>query len=149
MSKDLNKNISVWRGSNIPPTDYHLWVKENGDLLIKLSDSWITLIKHSSISDIEQLISSLEKLNEIKIEEIQKIPNDLYKQYKLVYDNQQKGVTIDIPKSDSQIETEEDGFFITDKDLNVILKIDSDGLDVNKLSDHFVSMIPNLSYEIF
>ena len=28
---NLNKNISIWRGNNIPPSQYHLWLK--GDKL--------------------------------------------------------------------------------------------------------------------
>lgn len=29
---NINKNISVWRGNNTPPTQYHLWQK--GDVLL-------------------------------------------------------------------------------------------------------------------
>lgn len=36
----LNKNISVWRGSNTPPTDYHLWEKEDGSLHTKVNEEW-------------------------------------------------------------------------------------------------------------
>ena len=28
---DINKNVSIWRGSNTPPSQYHLWLK--GDKL--------------------------------------------------------------------------------------------------------------------
>ena len=28
---NLNKNISIWRGNNTPPSQYHLWLK--GDKL--------------------------------------------------------------------------------------------------------------------
>jgi hypothetical protein len=26
----INKNISVWRGDDTPPTDYHIWIKSDG-----------------------------------------------------------------------------------------------------------------------
>lgn len=29
---DINKNVSIWRGSNTPPTQYHLW--QRGDVLL-------------------------------------------------------------------------------------------------------------------
>lgn len=35
----LNKNISVWRGNNAPPTDYHLWLDDN-NLKIKKDGEW-------------------------------------------------------------------------------------------------------------
>lgn len=36
----LNKNISVWRGNDTPPTDYHLWEKEDGSLYTKVNEEW-------------------------------------------------------------------------------------------------------------
>ena len=38
---ELNKNISVWRGNNTPPTDYHLWEKEDGSLHTKINKEWL------------------------------------------------------------------------------------------------------------
>ena len=26
---NLNKNVSVWRGNNTPPSQYHLWLKDD------------------------------------------------------------------------------------------------------------------------
>jgi hypothetical protein len=26
----MNKNVSVWRGDNTPPSNYHLWIKSDG-----------------------------------------------------------------------------------------------------------------------
>lgn len=50
----------------------------------------------------------------------------------------------------SQIETDDEGFFITDSNLNVILKIDGTGFDVPKLSEHFLSLLPQgINYELF
>ena len=36
----MNKNISVWRGDNIPPTKYHLWLKNNGRLYVNIDEKW-------------------------------------------------------------------------------------------------------------
>lgn len=50
----------------------------------------------------------------------------------------------------SQIETDDEGFFITDSELNVILKINASGFDVPKLSEHFLSLLPQgINYELF
>lgn len=35
----INKNISVWRGDQNPPTEYHLWLKE-GKLFAKINADW-------------------------------------------------------------------------------------------------------------
>lgn len=40
MNQDANKNISVWRGEQTPPTDYHLWEKSNGSIFTKVDDKW-------------------------------------------------------------------------------------------------------------
>ena len=37
---NINKNISVWRGDNTPPTDYHLWIKSDGTSLIKVDNQY-------------------------------------------------------------------------------------------------------------
>lgn len=34
MNNNINKNVSVWRGNNTPPTDYHLWIKSDGNMFI-------------------------------------------------------------------------------------------------------------------
>ncbi len=36
MIKNINRNVSVWRGNNAPPTDYHVWLKDDGTGLIKI-----------------------------------------------------------------------------------------------------------------
>lgn len=44
----INKNISVWRGNQNPPTEYHLWLNSEGKLLAKINEQW----KQISGSDI-------------------------------------------------------------------------------------------------
>jgi predicted phosphodiesterase len=36
----INKNISIWKGDENPPTKYHLWVKDNGDICAYLDGKW-------------------------------------------------------------------------------------------------------------
>ena len=37
MTEDINKNISVWRGNDTPPTDYHLWIKDDGSQFLNIN----------------------------------------------------------------------------------------------------------------
>lgn len=59
----LNKNISVWRGDQTPPTDYHLWVKESGSIWMKLpgEDSW-SCVGSSTSEDLANKIIEIEKI---------------------------------------------------------------------------------------
>lgn len=44
MNDNINKNISIWRGSSFPPTEYHLWLNEDGVLLIRMDEQdWTQL----------------------------------------------------------------------------------------------------------
>lgn len=58
----------------------------------------------------------------------------------------QKAVTEEISplREKTPIETVGDGFFVSDKFGNIIMKIDSDGFDVAKLSTHFLSLLASL-----
>lgn len=38
---NINKNISVWRGNDTPPTDYHLWIKDDGSQFLNINNKWI------------------------------------------------------------------------------------------------------------
>lgn len=48
MINNINKNISVWRGEKIPPTEYHVWIKSNGSVLINKDGTWFTQISEST-----------------------------------------------------------------------------------------------------
>lgn len=39
MNFNINKNVSVWRGNSSPPTDYHVWIKESGEIAIQVIDN--------------------------------------------------------------------------------------------------------------
>lgn len=51
---NLNKNISVWRGSDTPPTEYHLWVKD-GLLYIYSDGQWKELVLTTCQNQIKDL----------------------------------------------------------------------------------------------
>lgn len=48
MTNNINKNVSVWRGDNTPPTEYHVWIKSNGSVLINKDGTWFTQISEST-----------------------------------------------------------------------------------------------------
>ena len=48
MINNINKNISVWRGEQTPPTEYHVWIKSNGSVLINKDGTWFTQISEST-----------------------------------------------------------------------------------------------------
>lgn len=51
---NLNKNISVWRGSDTPPTEYHLWIKD-GLLYIYSDGQWKELVFTACQNQIKDL----------------------------------------------------------------------------------------------
>lgn len=51
-----NKNISVWRGDNTPPTQHHLWLKNNGKLYVNIDEQWQEIDK-DSISQITEILN--------------------------------------------------------------------------------------------
>lgn len=52
---DLNKNISVWRGNNTPPTDYHLWEKEDGSIYTKVESGWTILTSPNDKATLDKI----------------------------------------------------------------------------------------------
>lgn len=66
---DINKNVSIWRGSNTPPTQYHLWLK--GDKLYHNNGiEWIENKVDLASLEGDGLMSKEDKikLNEIRAE---------------------------------------------------------------------------------
>lgn len=57
MNSDINKNISVWRGSQTPPTEYHIWIKDDNTIWLCKEDQWIENTAELS-EEIENLKSS-------------------------------------------------------------------------------------------
>lgn len=48
MINNTNKNVSVWRGDKTPPTEYHVWIKSDGSVLINKDGTWFTQISEST-----------------------------------------------------------------------------------------------------
>lgn len=49
----MNKNISVWRGIDPPPTNTHVWIKPNRTINIYSKGQWINVSSNSE--ELEQL----------------------------------------------------------------------------------------------
>jgi hypothetical protein len=41
--ENINKNVAVWRGSNTPPTIYHLWIKEDNSQWLYKDTGWVNV----------------------------------------------------------------------------------------------------------
>lgn len=56
--KSLNKNISVWRGSDTPPTKYHIWIKNDNSILIFIDGFWKEITSSKDKKKLNRLIDS-------------------------------------------------------------------------------------------
>ena len=59
----MNKNISVWRGEKTPPTQYHLWLKNDGRLYVNIEEQWQEIDKDSVAQITETLNQHATKLD--------------------------------------------------------------------------------------
>lgn len=98
---NLNKTISVWRGNNTPPTDYHLWEKEDGSLFTKIENNWLPLTSPNDKLTLDRIEKIADKLNKLQIKEVTASNANILKSYQLKVDDEAFGVTIDIPKDKS------------------------------------------------
>lgn len=98
---DLNKNISVWRGNNTPPTDHHLWERIDGSIYTRVNNDWLQLTSPADKITLDRIETIVDKLNNLQIEEVTASSNDILKSYQLKADGEPLGVVIDIPKSKS------------------------------------------------
>lgn len=94
----LNKNISIWRGTQTPPTNYHLWEKEDGGLYIYLDEKWQHLVTPTDKITLDEHQKQLDKIKNLTLTEINPTDNNTYKSYQLKSDNNIFGTTINIPK---------------------------------------------------
>ena len=68
----MNKNISVWRGHKAPPTNYHVWIKEDNNIyiydgtnwVISSDDNYLNLINKPSIYH----LGNFNNINDVYIE---------------------------------------------------------------------------------
>ena len=94
----INKNISIWRGSATPPTNYHLWEKEDGGLYVYLDEKWQHLVTPADKTILDKHQQQLDKIKNIALTEIDPIDTNTYKSYQLKSDDNIFGTTINIPK---------------------------------------------------
>lgn len=94
----INKNISIWRGSATPPTNYHLWEKEDGGLYVYLDEKWQHLIAPADKIILDEHQQQLDKIKNLALTEIDPIDTNTYKSYQLKSDDNIFGTTINIPK---------------------------------------------------
>lgn len=93
----MNKNISVWRGEKTPPTKYHLWQKDD-TIYVNIEDEWQPLASVESIQQLEEVITNLNRIKDIKLVEVNASNNNILKSYRLKSGDNYFGTTIDIPK---------------------------------------------------
>lgn len=94
----INKNISIWRGSATPPTNYHLWEKEDGGLYVYLDEKWQHLVTPADKTILDKHQQQLDKVKNLALTEIDPIDTNTYKSYQLKSDDNIFGTTINIPK---------------------------------------------------
>lgn len=94
----INKNISIWRGSATPPTNYHLWEKEDGGLYVYLDEKWQHLVTPTDKTILDKHQQQLDKIKNLALTEIDPIDTNTYKSYQLKSDDNIFGTTINIPK---------------------------------------------------
>lgn len=68
---NLNKNISIWRGDSTPPTNYHFWIKSDGNVFINSGTEF------KDYKDLSGINNDIQDINE----DIQDINNVLYSQH--------------------------------------------------------------------
>ena len=94
---NINKNIAIWRGDNLPPTDFHLWEKADGSIHTKIGDHWQYLISPDDKANLDEVISTVDNL---EIEELPSSKSEVLRSYRLKSGDKVYGTTIDIPKEE-------------------------------------------------
>ena len=94
----INKNISIWRGNTTPPTNYHLWEKEDGGLYVYLDEKWQHLVTPADKTILDEHQQQLDKIKNLALTEVDPTDTNTYKSYQLKSDDNVFGTTINIPK---------------------------------------------------
>ena len=100
----LNKNISIWRGTQTPPTNYHLWEKEDGGLYVYLDEKWQHLITPADKIILDKGLYSLDGIcliddsGSLVLDENDNFierPKDIKDLYLIMYNNDFEGCLTD------------------------------------------------------
>lgn len=65
-----NKQVNFWRGDVIPPTIYHIWIKDNSKMLLYDGEKWVVFLDNKEIIDILDNIQKMLDEMQAKIDEI-------------------------------------------------------------------------------
>lgn len=58
-----NKQVNLWRGDGVPPTIYHVWIKDNNKLLLYNGKEWVIFLDNAEIvEDINKIIERVDAL---------------------------------------------------------------------------------------
>lgn len=79
----INKNIQIWRGFDTPPTNYHLWLKE--DSLYKYNgEEWIPISSSGGGSGIIAVESLADLPEDAEIGSLASVNHQYTKEYNIV-----------------------------------------------------------------
>ena len=56
-----NKQVNIWRGSSEPPTIYHIWVRNESQLLLYNGTKWVVFV--DSATTVEAINAIIERLD--------------------------------------------------------------------------------------
>lgn len=60
-----NRQVNVWRGTDEPPTIYHVWILGLSKMLLHNGTEWVVFIDDfKTIEKIEDLLKSVEEIKE-------------------------------------------------------------------------------------
>lgn len=84
----MNKNVSLWKGDDTPPTNYHVWLKSDNSLNIHSNLGWVTLA-HPNLADnlityVDQQIDAIKDSVDIDFDTLKEIA-DWIKQHEEDY----------------------------------------------------------------
>lgn len=46
-----NKQVNIWRGTSEPPTIYHIWIRNDSELLLHNGTKWVVFIDNKYMLD--------------------------------------------------------------------------------------------------
>ena len=70
-----NKQVNLWRGDEVPPTIYHVWIYKNVEIRLYNGEEWITFVNSFELTqevlklqnDVNLLNKDVEVLNKAKV----------------------------------------------------------------------------------
>lgn len=117
----MNKNISVWRGSNPPPTIYHVWIKQDNQVYLHDGTGWSSIgIGGGSPGNLVDSQAKIDIIDEIPSTD--NLKNNEFQLYKLGQD-----ITINDPDFGRG-----QNFIARAGDLCLLGKVTTEGAEVSE-----------------